>query len=122
MAKMSIANITSNPICISGARALRIDFSTTWRPKKRLDLPLLKSYSSRLELFLRLWNWTIHAENENFEKLFPRRFKKATYNKKWGLRMDVRAHILQRFQKNTHLALLGDEKTRIFLYSIMQKS
>ena len=33
MAKMRMANITKSPICISGAKALKMDLSTTWRPK-----------------------------------------------------------------------------------------
>ena len=32
MAKMRMANITSKPICISGAKALKMDLRTTWRP------------------------------------------------------------------------------------------
>jgi len=32
---MTIANMTRSPICMSGARALMIDFRTTWRPETR---------------------------------------------------------------------------------------
>jgi hypothetical protein len=34
IAKMRIANITNNPICISGAKAFRMDLRTTCKPKK----------------------------------------------------------------------------------------
>ena len=33
MAKMRMANMTKSPICISGAKALRMDFKTTCKPK-----------------------------------------------------------------------------------------
>lgn len=35
MAKMRMANMTNKPICISGAKAFRIDLSTTWRPERK---------------------------------------------------------------------------------------
>ena len=30
---MRMANMTNRPICIKGARALKMDFKTTWRPR-----------------------------------------------------------------------------------------
>jgi len=36
IAKIRMANDTRSPICINGARALKIDFNTTCRPKENI--------------------------------------------------------------------------------------
>jgi hypothetical protein len=41
MAKMRMANMTSNPICIRGARAFKMDFRTTCKPGKRVGVTLI---------------------------------------------------------------------------------
>ena len=38
MAKMRMANMTSKPICIKGARAFRMDFKTTCKPRKVIQV------------------------------------------------------------------------------------
>ena len=36
IAKIRMANDTRSPICINGARALKIDFNTTCKPKENI--------------------------------------------------------------------------------------
>lgn len=49
IANMRIANITSSPICIKGARAFNIDLSTTCKPRKQ-DTFIEEKISSEIDL------------------------------------------------------------------------
>ena len=57
MAKIRMANMTSKPICISGAKALKMDLRTTWRPVDEKDVELSK--------------WSFDAPNKDKEALQP---------------------------------------------------
>jgi hypothetical protein len=40
MAKIKMANMTRSPICMSGAKALKMDLRTTWRPRKSFKISI----------------------------------------------------------------------------------
>lgn len=68
MAKIKMANMTSNPICIRGAKALKMDFKTTCKPKQKGNNGISKE--GREKYIIRYWkkrkkNYHIRMINES---------------------------------------------------------
>jgi len=74
MAKITIANKTSKPICSNGAMAFIMDLSTTWRPAKQnvnYNQKPLKQLTYSIDL-----DHSSYSESQKF-------YKKPDWNTTW---------------------------------------